>query len=853
MSQLQEVFEYYLTKQTERSSFVFTRKLHPASGKLPCAEYGYQHCQIENIRSLLQAHLKDLPMSKDSKGWQKKENRRRRMGLLTWLIIHDVEVTDKQLQQAMDEILGPLYKLVNANDVAGIEEFLKYVPALHYYDFWVEEAIDTLQCDKPGVFVRRCVFLDVLRNVENFATFLKQKSKSKYILTGSDWRKAMEITKISKLKDQTTQQSLDIKKSLQSFSNDLKNFMGKELGGRFNALGKQMQTMADFDRRKSQADVNFITGRLEEFDKIVTEYTEKISSKMGRVLDFAIATAGLSLTQKTAQLVTETLRIANPISAVLGTTDPNAVIDRANDVAEAAVKVAKAKKLMDIFERTMRQVAKIGKAAAANNAQQTIVKKLKDKIAAKYSKTSGKVDEKKLKELSDKFLTIYDGYSPQLMKGDITEMGSLLGTLLGDACDIAEGEVVAASAATAGVIANSGDCQTGQSDIEKLTEVYGQIYDFQFDMMDSLAEVVRGNVAYASAAALTVPFQKVNNKLSEAINYQVMSMKVLIVYRIHNMELINRFCNFMAYVGGGEEPSECKMARKKLNDQSIDKLIPLKPLKCSKVRKAWVRIPTKPSHENDTAFIDLNAIYSGRQVSFKIPNAQWLVDHKWINKADKSNFVYYLRDLQIILPDVVDRYREVRTTVDVVNAVKLVPEKYQPQYILSGPEVTKIHYSYQDLPDLCDEDKKKSLYDYCRDENNKDTDICVISKTEPKQVSPSVFSHFVIKSSFDGQGDMINFTTPIEVLAKLRLCIMCKGGKCRSGYKKSEVEEEDENRSGAVTGRIRSPSKCCVLDKSKKQYYDRKKRSCQDCPKGSEPVKTGHYCHHTNKTASANQ
>ena len=853
--QLQDVFEYYLTKQTNQSSFVFTKKLHPESGKLLCAAYGFQSCQMENIRALLQSHLTNLPQTADD--WLTRKNRHRRMGLMTWLVMHNVQTSDKQLQQASDEILAPLYELVKENDVAGIEEFLNYVPAFHYYDFWVKDVIDAQQCvGQPGIFIRRCVFLDMFNSVKNFATFLRRKSKSKYILTRSDWRKAMEVAKLSKIKDQITQQSLEIKKNLQGFSDELKNFMGKELGGRFNALGKQMQTMADFDRRKSQADINFVTGRLDYFRKTINEYLPRAGKKIEYVLRSAMVSAGYKLAQKVAQLAVETLKMSNPIAVISGGADPNAIADRADEVASAGVDIAKAKKLMDYFKKAMRKVVQLSKAAAANRDQQTVVKRLTAIIAAKYSKTTGEVDENELNRLTDIFLKLYDGYDPQLKKSDITELGSLLELVMDEGCDLLFGDVTTASALAAGMVASSGECLDGKSDIQKLIELYGQMYDFQFDLMDSLAEVVRGNVAYASAAALTVPFTKLENKLSEAINFQVMSVKMLIVYRIHNMQLVSQFCDYMEYLSGGEEPVQCKIAREKLTDDTIDKLIPLNPMTCSKVRNKWVRIPTKPSHKNDTAFIDLNAIYTGRQVPFHIPDAKWLVDHFWINRADVNNFVYYLQDLQIILPDVVDNYREVRTTVSAVNAVKLVPNQKAPQYILAGNDVTKIRYAYSDMADLCSENKKISLYDYCRDENkaqNKDTDICEVSKTTQKTVSPSVFSNFVIKSTFEGQGKNINFTTPMHVLAKIQLCIMCKGGKCQPGFKRDEIDgiEGDNNGSSNVAGSIRSLGTCCVKDK-KKQYYDLKKRSCQACPAGSEPVKTGHYCAISAETKGAN-
>ena len=92
MLKMKQVYEHFQTKSTSKTSFHFTRKSHPASGKLLCADYGLQHCQFEKNRSLLQSCLQDLPTSADK--WL--DNNLRRSAMMLWLIIHDVPLTDDQ-------------------------------------------------------------------------------------------------------------------------------------------------------------------------------------------------------------------------------------------------------------------------------------------------------------------------------------------------------------------------------------------------------------------------------------------------------------------------------------------------------------------------------------------------------------------------------------------------------------------------------------------------------------------------------------------------------------------------------------------------------------------------------------
>ena len=100
-------------------------------------------------------------------------------------------------------------------------------------------------------------------------------------------------------------------------------------------------------------------------------------------------------------------------------------------------------------------------------------------------------DNTDFSKLTKEFLTTYSDYDPKVLRQEIAKIATDWEVNLQEACDtlFAGGTVAAAIVQT--TFASLGQCITTQGDINKMIEIFSEIYDYQFDLMESLATAVR--------------------------------------------------------------------------------------------------------------------------------------------------------------------------------------------------------------------------------------------------------------------------------------------------------------------------------------------------------------------------
>ena len=535
----------------------------------------------------------------------------------------------------------------------------------------------------------------------------------------------------------------------------------------------------------------------------------------------------------------------NPIQYLIGEYDAADALDRADDLSQASLDLIKQKKLGNHFWEASKMALKIKQDYLKNGYQLKEVRKVVDRF---FKMTN----EDDFKNIPDEFLALYSGYTPMVNKDEIAKFMELLGNMVDEACDELS-ETSTMTVIVAGGVADSGVCITIKSDLEGLEEIYSQMYDFQDDLMDSMAEVVKENLAYLSAGELITSFQESKVDMNDAIKLKVMSVKMLVVNQIYKTKVITYYCNYLEYINGGVQPDVCKKALLLLDDASIDELISFngKHLSCSNPHPHPFRIPTSKSKDGDTAFIDLDRLYSGKPTLFKIPDANWLAENKWIYSRDRFNHAFYLHDFQIFLPDIVTAHsRYIR--VEIVSSsdiVQLQPGKEATRYYLQDKDINKFNFDYKDALDSngCDADHlKRNPSDLCRDQNKnnkKSTDACIREQTKAvRKIQPSVFSTWVIKA-YENHGDTLvkpNFTTPAYVAANIKLCAKEIKGM------NSCIEKIHGNCAKNAMRKKANKPVCCGNNK----YWNREKKNgngrlggCDECPSGSKRSITGTYCY----------
>ena len=297
--EMKEVFNYVAnisgSAEAVDGSFAFTdKKFTMEANKMKCLKDGLHFCQVENIRSILQDYLKELPHDWNGKVAQ-------RAALLIWLGIH-IEISTEQLNWAADFVLSHIYEVVKNDDKPKMKMFFEKLPPLDYLDFWMKNTLGYPSCNIPGRALRsRCVFKETWSVFSKYHKFMTTSVKSKRVRTDFDGKKALEIYKWNRIGEQVNKKTLDIKAKLSELVGEIKNFVESNANKRFNALAKSMKTMANFGRKKSIEDVIYINGTLQEFKRKLKSYSNSINWKLGRILKEAYLKAGLEVLDKAAK------------------------------------------------------------------------------------------------------------------------------------------------------------------------------------------------------------------------------------------------------------------------------------------------------------------------------------------------------------------------------------------------------------------------------------------------------------------------------------------------------------------------------------------------------------------------
>ena len=799
--------------------------------KALCNGQSKMFCQNDEFRDFLKKHLwKPWSLPRNSDDWESKDGKYSRIGSLMWLIMHKATINLDQFGSFSEEIFDLADSFILENKSADLKVFLDKIPPFTYMNFWINKVQDYPSCDSYDVFSIRCQISEVYYTLSSFYKVLSRKTQVKYVQTHQDPKELLRQQKVNIFKN------LVIKK-LTEISNELKDYISDGLHHSFSALGDHFRKMANYDLRKASMDIGYIKTTLKKFEIAVTDAIKKLVPKLSGIIMMSLVQTSANLVEHSTKLAIEVAANANPLKHIFGGTDPRAMMEVSAAVAAAGVKVKEAARLTKAKDEVLEMETILSDGFEKNAKFQNETISLIDNLDKKLKEKKSIGDEELDADINE-FLAKYNDYTPNVTLAQIEKYGVLLESMVEEGCRLIKDDIGLASSVNAGFLAGTGNCLTLNSDIAALITTYSQIYDYQFDLMDSLAEAVRSYLAFTSANNLKKKFKKSTvSKYTEQAQLSLTALQMRVSNRIHRLMLVNQLCDIEEYVNGGVEPEGCKTARSELSDSSIDILLSLGEFRCPKSRTDRVQIPTMPQHKNDKAYIDINSLYSGKEAIFQIPDATWLAQYRWINPDYATNHVYFLEDMQLYLPDDVKEERSVRVTVEPAPGEKLFPTETAPKYILTGGRTAHISNEYTEGGQCDVGQKKNNPYDKCKKKS-----ICIKSKavTPKNPIFASVFSKWVIKSSIWNYGKRgnqkaypnVKFATNLTLIADIKICkVPCKE-KCQTTSKKKPNLEYKI---------FRRATKCCTTE-MKNGYWNAEEHRCKACPLESESSNAGTYC-----------
>ena len=558
-----------------------------------------------------------------------------------------IEVTFPKLREILIDAFERFYGYAKQNDVSGLESYTKLMPPLELLSIGTErdcsEFIGDLKSKIP------CLFQNVFREVILYINSLKVAPlNTKIISTTFNFRDRLRGAQLSAISAQIDQRAIEAQANLEDFVNEIKSFVSKETGQRFTALEGYFKGIADFDQRKANADIGYITGRLKSFDETVRDLQPSLEEKLTAVVIGSVTSSTVDTLQKGVELAVKATFACNPLDP-----DPGAVFDAANDFAQSIVNLARSSKLANTFKTAFNHTSSVGTRLSENNefikSVREIVKTLPEKLK----------DNVEFSKMTTEFLTKYSDYDPKVKRGELAKIGTDWELFLQEACDTLYKGETTLPAIVQTTFAGLGHCLTTQGDLSNMMEIFSEIYDYQYELMETLATAVRAYQSQFFANRLDTNLRLTSQQdLSseeddKAINLHQTMLSLYLIYRVHTLQIVVQHCNYLQFKNAGEMPSVCQNAMRTLEQRSLSNLIAFQGGKCTPESFKFVDIPTTKSNDDEsTSWINMTRLYQGEEVPFQIPSFEWLVENNWITRADARDTAIYLSAFEMFLPNV---------------------------------------------------------------------------------------------------------------------------------------------------------------------------------------------------------
>ncbi|XP_068713797.1 uncharacterized protein [Montipora foliosa] len=584
--------------------------------------------------------------------------------------------------------------------------------------------------------------------------------------------------------------------------------------------------LANYDEGIANADVVFIQGELENYETATRDVEEKLKDEFKTAMGLMEATALANLAEEAALLAARIVENCNPLRVIFGGSEPGDIIEQAAEVANAASNVVKATTLFISLERLKTDSLQITKAfvgESSNKDQLTRLRSLVDKIRNNQAGDIG-AD-------ADKFVEDYAGYTPQTDRSRLAQNNALWSAFKEVTCEILNGDVGIAGSIPQAVAGGMLICENLEGTLAQFFTLREDIFDFQFQLVDSVAKVVRGNIAKRLA-------QNIRGKGDVLEATDLMIGFLMAQNRLQTQSSL--YCDKLEYKQLGKHVEACSTANGLFTKENIDFLIAYTDHSRFDSFDRDVYIPTKPRFQGDTGYIDLNSLSKGESVLFKLPaNDQWLQNYRWTLPGETT--VPFVESFEIFLPH--NHYKtgpeQERTTSRVTvksvagSAVSTVAPNTSPVYILPRGHTSYVTL-YEEGYTSCTSNEIENPYSLCENLPK----ICDKSSRQAgDSLLPTILSTWKLKYQISKGAEILKWDAPTpatNLLIRAKIVIRMLPRKRKRSHlakplKRSRSKDE-----------VLSSNGCC--DEENRYRISLNNRECVVCPDRSTSRLRGLYC-----------
>ena len=496
-----------------------------------------------------------------------------------------------------------------------------------------------------------------------------------------------------------TLQHIDLLGSIRNLDANLRTAV-EGISGYFEGLAR-------YDQGIAQADVTFLKDKLNEFYAKAETLSEKLEKDVKDAMKALLAAQAMQVAEESIILGLQIAEHANVLKVIFGGVEAADMYEQTAEIARSLQEAARGIALMANLKSVYEDLSALAK-DFKDNADQ--ISNLKVMVEA--------IRNNRIEEIgfdADKFIKGYGDYTPKVSKARLAQNDALWAAFKGSTCDLLFSAQGIGVSVPQGVVGGMLLCEKLEGTLAEFAALRENIYDFQFDLVDALARVVRGEVAKKLAQSITVT----NDLLSAS---QLMLGFFMAQYRLQSHAVL--YCDKLEYLNQGKEISACSSTGF-FTKHDLDTLIAFNTDTTYDAVERFVYIPTRPQDNFDTAFINLPSLAKGNSVTFRIPaRRSWLRRYNWLARGEMlapfvESFKLYLplKEYKTGNEKQHSRTRVVLTSVagssfsetaEVVYNVPFADSNYITTYTEgfnrcpNGREMSNPYSLCDNLPNICD-------------------------------------------------------------------------------------------------------------------------------------------------------
>jgi hypothetical protein len=563
-----------------------------------------------------------------------------------------------------------------------------------------------------------------------------------------------------------------------------------------------------------------------------------------------------------ANFLAKALNALNPITWLTNPSSVGDVFSAANDIRKAATGIQELKNLIDILNNQL--IPWLLKTSARLKEIEPQLNRVIETLKPLMSADGVNIDA--IKKYGADFIQAYSQFYNPVSQAEVLSIIIVFPAVTSEFCRIAGGRATQ-------------DCDMARTQGNTLFDNLRQAVDYGEQAMDNFVDLAQAAVRVKSAEQFQLSldtaiesaidsYDKLLAKWNEQSEDSIAAFSLyqkrlafgrsVATYRylattIQSNAAGVSVCNVLGYLNGGVPVAPCEGVYSNIaTPVDANKLIAFQFNTKPTESKIWAYLPTIPRYINDTAYLSLDRLMNGENVTFQLPMDQdWLVENKWVTAAyDIKNTVAYVKKLQIFLPPREAAGGGIRTIDLNIKASKwspLGPAMNHKQYMIPRRSFSFRYQALRDM-DACSNELMNPYYT-CGDERK----LCELSSgevdTDDETPLPSLFSSFDVSVEFSGSDDSKFDYTGVEKSLPLVVAVDLLTFKVDGKSIATHAPETTNPDSTSGSRRLRATvmneelETCCENNSYVTQWKPSgQKPVCSACPKGHVSQFGGLFC-----------